>query len=254
MNKTTANFTQIILKTLCLSIVFGFSTLVRAQDTPKPQVAQDNPKPQVILFDSFKLNGTTRVAGGSLDGQSPETGTGTWTAINAVFSASGIIVTPGDNLPFAGGEIAISNPNSTITVQADVVTNNREPSWFAVGFQNGPNMGNWFSVDDQLFVDLRPSGGWELIDYKGSTLTVVMSGSIPDFVSTNTYTLALQYDPTSQKASVLVNGENISGPHSVTLSSSIGSAGFCGYKVVKAGTASVGNFKVSIAPASKTGN
>jgi hypothetical protein len=241
MKKSTKNFTQIVLKMLCLSIVLGFSTLTSAQDAAKPQV---------IVSDSFKLNGTTRIAGAGLSGQSPETGTGTWNANCAVFSASGTIVTPSDNL-VPVGEIAIPNPTTTITVQADVVTNNCE--WLAVGFQDAPSTGNWFTVGDQVFADLRPSGAWELVDYKGPTLTVVMSGLIPDFVSTGSDTLALQYDPSSKKASIFINGKNVSGAQSVTLSSPIGSAGFWGNSVAKANSASVSNFKVSIAPA-KTGN
>jgi hypothetical protein len=64
-------------------------------------------------------------------------------------------------------------------------------------------------------------------------------------VNTIPSTLALQYDPTSQTASVYLDGTLEISSKPITLSAPIGSAGIWGYQIGTAGAASFQNFEVS---------
>ncbi|GAT34657.1 PEP-CTERM protein-sorting domain-containing protein [Terrimicrobium sacchariphilum] len=174
---------------------------------------------QTLISDSFDLNGTTRTAGGNLNGLPPEVGSGTWYS-NAKFGADGGATVANTGVD-SFGLISFTNPGTTLTAQASVIT--VTSGWISVGFQHSSTNSNWFdSSNSLLFGLLTPTGGWQLKN--GATL--VASGTLSNFTSTNPYTLELVYNPTTAIAGLLINGINVSGNRSVTLSKSIGSSGF----------------------------
>jgi hypothetical protein len=198
---------------------------------------------QVIVSDTFTLDGVNRTAGAQLNGLPPEVGTGTWVATpDAVFTSAGAITTSTDG-GSPSAEIAIPTLTSSITtVQADLVTNTS--GWEGVGFQSSPSTSNVFTPS--MLAILYSSGAVQLFDYAGSTFTQVGNTySVPSYVSTDPYTLAVQYNPNTQLATVLLDGTAVLSSESITVSGPIASAGFFGNGIGTAGDATIDNFEVS---------
>ncbi len=195
----------------------------------------------VIVFDDFSLNGTTRVAGGDLSGTSPTIGSNTWVANGStVFSSAGSIVAAANNTENIVGKIAIADLQSYVQVEANIVTGSSE--WMAVGLQSS-TADDWFS--SQIFVLLTPGGAVHLF---GPNTTSLMITTVPNFDSAASYKLTLKYDYTSQSASVWVNDTPTIAATPLTLTSSIGSAGFYGHVITDASIPSVDNFTVTSVP------
>ncbi len=197
---------------------------------------------QTLISDAFDLNGTTRTAGGNLNGLPPEVGSGTWYS-NAKFGANGGATVKNTGVD-TFGLISFTNPGTELTAQASVIT--VTSGWISVGFQHSSSNSNWFdSSNSLLFGLLTPTGGWQL----KSGATLIASGVLSNFTSTNPYTLKLVYNPTTAIADLLINNINVSGNRSVTLSNSIGSSGFFIYGNGTATTSSlVEDFSVVAVP------
>jgi hypothetical protein len=198
-----------------------------------------------LVSDGFKNNGSTRIEGASLNGLVPETGEGQWLS-NAVF-AKGDRITVNPAGQDTTGLIAIPVPGSEgTTIQADVRVG--DSKWISVGFQDAPTHSNWFNpVTSDLFVILDPEGGWNLYCHGSSDLRE--KGVIPDFDGNKSYTISLQYTPTSDRsgtAKVSIDGHQVSAAQPVTLPTAIGSAGFLIYvKGSVVHSASVTNIRIS---------
>ena len=196
------------------------------------QVLVDNsaytnvPKSPASVKDSF----TAHAASGNtaINGMAPEVGTGEWVAYpELVVTASndGVYTnTYGD----AAGEIAIANPTTPITVQADLFPANFA-NWVALGFQSAPditNGSNWYGADNKLWV----TAGYGINGT--SQISVMGANNIPLYTAYNlTFTspasVALTYDPVNHTYNALLNGVSVTGgPRNVTIVGAIGSAGF----------------------------
>ncbi|MFA6959703.1 MAG: PEP-CTERM sorting domain-containing protein [Opitutaceae bacterium] len=161
----------------------------------------------IIVQDSFTLNGTSRVAGGSLAPTSPEqqVGGNVWKTASGiasgVFTAGGAITTKQNNYP-TEMRIGIAQPSTEVTVSASIVVGNA--AFTAIGFLTTDNgtTSSWLatgsSADSALWVYITPTGSWNI--YINGTTTKISSGSISGFSASSTYTLGLTYVPDTQMA------------------------------------------------------
>ncbi len=200
---------------------------------------------EVFISDDFSLHGKERTVGMALNNLPAQRGAASWIVPNsssAIFSSEGAISAGGDS-PTCQALVAIQDPVGKIVVQADVIT--QGSGWVAVGFQTSERA-SWFAPGSLIFVNLSPTGGWMLYRDQGS-LKSLGGGTVENFSPADKYNLALQYDPATSMANVLINGEDVSGPVDTAfpISTEIGAAGFFIYPAeVPSGTAQVDNFQV----------
>lgn len=213
-------------------------------------VAVSSVAADVVVSDKFTLDGKARNVGSTLANCSPQEGAGKWKVPkpldNTVFSTDGKISNGVVSAPKAVQAcIDIPEPETPVTVQADVVTNSS--GWVSVGFQS-VDTAPWFSSENVLFALLQPDGKW-VVFKNGQKLVKLASGNIENYDNTKPAALGLKYDPTTTKATVLIDEKDVSGPIVTSLDKNveIGAAGFYIYTLdtTQPGVATVGHFKVS---------
>lgn len=204
----------------------------------------------VVVSDKFDLDGKSRTAGATLANCAPQEGAGKWkvpkATDNTVLTAEGKISNGVASAPKAVQAcIDIPEPETPVTVQADVVTSSS--GWVGVGFQS-VDTAPWFSGENVLFTLLQPDGKW-VVFKNGQKLVKLASGNIENYDNTKPTTIGLKFDPATTKATVLLNEQDVSGPIVTSLDKNveIGAAGFYIYTLedTQPAVASVDNFKVS---------
>lgn len=220
-----------------------------------------------LVSDTFALNGTTRVNGTFLNGQSAEiynsTGSGNWVATIAqdrtVFSSTGTIVSNTNGYGMEN-RIAFAAPtNKIVTISVDAITGGAQSSWVAVGFAPEAQSGQQLFTSGQssLWVALRPTGGFNVYT---DGATSIKSGSVATlgdgFSTTEFYNIALSYDPNGNLAELVItdssNNQFSTGWFSTGNIASIGAGAFklngSGSYPVVAGQVQFDNFKVTSVP------
>jgi hypothetical protein len=192
---------------------------------------------------------TTRATGDSLNGLSPQIGSGTWNS-DAVFGAvTGVTIDSAGDTPV--GFINFTPPASGSFLVSEDVTP-ADSSYITAGFVEDKLDTNIFdATTGDVFVLLQPDGTWGL--YSAGTTNYDGGGTASSFLGADVPNLlTLEYTPTGTDtgtADVFVNSVNVSGNISITIPSAIGAAGFVIYNNDDTTTASsVSNFTVAAAP------
>jgi hypothetical protein len=155
----------------------------------------------MIFQDDFTGNPDTGTDG--LNGESPDTGAGTWTA-GSYFDADGSFVGGGGSFG-AGATLGFTPTNGLIYTLDARITSNHASNWIALGFAKGQSTGT--SINNRFITGSTPQGQvWSLLrsDGIGNALTDGTSGSNIAWTSsftgdpiTNTLDVRIELDTTS---------------------------------------------------------